>query len=406
MQLFSVKKSLAILRLFLVLSTCLSATCSLAAESHNIHIEWTYDISQDTPVDGFRLYKENSAVCHTSDPTTRAMDCTFESPAGTFDFYLSAYSENSESPLSAPFPFTLQASEPPVAEISANISSGELPLTVILDAGNSQGEITQYIWSFGDNTGNIWTTSNHTTHTYYTAGQYTATVTVVDSNNNSDTNSLTIEATSPEVPPGLTAPTATIRTSGNSGTAPFSVSFDGLASTAGSGEISKFIWNFDDGTRRTWGETAVHTYSIPGTYHPTLTVINSDGLVDSTSVTIVVTNTLPDNESPTADFTHALIQQDDTLIIEFDASISTDNDGQIVSYVWNFENNILQTGSKVTHTFPVNRVHSISLTVTDDSGSQDTKSMSTITFLKDIHAAVVNHINSLLLKKDKDQNVL
>jgi len=404
MQLFSAKIFSAIHYFPLVLSLCLLASYSQAEESHNIHVEWTYDNSQDIPVNGFRLYKDSNIVCNTSSPSARAMDCNFESPSGTFDFYLSAYSENDESPLSTPYTFTLQTSEPepPVAEISTNISSGDLPLTVILDAENSQGAVARYLWSFGDGTANILTKGSKATHTYYTAGQHIASVTVIDSNNNRDTKSLIIEISNQEVPTELTAPTARIRISGNSGVVPFSISLDGSGSTEGSAEISKYIWNFHDATRRSWGKTTVHTYSIPETYHLTLTVVDSNGIVDSSSVTIVVTPPLQENESPIADFTYSLIQLDDSLILEFDASPSIDTDGEIVKCIWNFGNSGFQTGPNVTHTFPGNQVHSISLTVTDNSGAQNTKSMSTITFLKHAHAAVVYHINSILLKKDND----
>ena len=193
---------------------------------------------------------------------------------------------------------------------------------------------------------------------------------------------------------------ATIRTSKSNGAAPFSVSFDGLESTAGSGEISEYIWDFNDESPRTQGATPVHTYSIPGTYHPTLTVVNNQGTQHSSSVTIVVTAPLSGNKKPQADFTTSLIQLDDTLVIEFDASASADPDGYIASYVWNFGNSSLQTGPNVTHTFPVNRVTNISLTVTDDSGAQHTRTSSTITFLKEVHADFISLINSFLLNKD------
>lgn len=219
MQIFHIKKHSAIQCFSLVFSICLLTSYSQAEESQNIHIEWTYDTSQSIPVDGFRLYIENSVACSTSNPAARAMDCDFESPYGTFDFYLSAYSANSEGPLSAPFSFTLQAPTTPedpttppgvvAAELNTNISSGAIPLTVTLDAGNSQGTIIFYMWSFGDGTDDTLTQESHATHTYETVGRYTATVTVIDSDNNTDKKSITIEATaqgtSPE--PGAAAPT-------------------------------------------------------------------------------------------------------------------------------------------------------------------------------------------------------
>ena len=206
MQLFFHQKCFIILCFFLVFSICsFPNTYGYAADTpitHNIHIEWAYDNPQDAPWSGFRLYQENTSICHTTNPAERAMDCEFDSPVGTFHFYLAAYSEDNESPLSAPFLFTLQAPADPVAEISTNIASGAIPLTVTLDAGDSQGAITSYLWSFGDGTESTWTSQSVATHTYYNTGQHTASVTVIDSNQNRDTKSIIINTT-PQ-PPLLT----------------------------------------------------------------------------------------------------------------------------------------------------------------------------------------------------------
>lgn len=398
MQLFLRKRFSVIHCLVLVLLAYFIVSPAQAGQLYNIHIGWVYDVSQNIPFDRFRLYQENNVICQSQGPDDRTMDCIFESEPGTFNFYLSAYSDNGESPLSVPFPFTLQEIISPVVEISSNISSGELPITVTFTAEASQGSITRYNWSFGDGSADTWSTENQVTHTYYIAGQYTASVTGRDLNNNRDTNSLTIEVTPQNLPPDVTAPTAAIRSSLTTGAGPFSVSFDGLTSAASNGEISQCIWNFDDNSQRIYNPTAVHIYSIPGIYHPTLTVIDSQGIVHSTSVTIVVTDYVQNNNSPDAAFTCSLVQLDDALVLEFDASPSNDSDGQITDYIWNFGNSAFTSGTQVTHTFPANRVCNISLTVTDDSGSQHTSSMSTITFLKDIHAAVIYHINSILLK--------
>ena len=407
MQLFVNKKVFVVEYFIVFLTICFSlATHVQAAEEavvHNIHIEWTYDDNQ-IPNDGFRLYQEGIVICDTLnnslDSSARAMDCEFMSPTGTYNFYLTAYSEDYESPLSAPFSFHLQAPVDPVAELSTNISSGPAPLTVTLDAGDSLGAIKSYIWSFGDGTGSTWTKSSIATHTYYTIGQHTASVTVVDLSRNSDSRSIAITTTPQEIPSNLDAPVAAIKISETNGTAPFSVSFDGLDSTGGSGEISNYIWNFDDESPRKQGATPVHSYSIPGTYNPTLTVVNSQGIHHSSSVTIVVAPPAPGNEKPKAHITSTLIQLDDTLVIEFDASNSLDPDGSIVNCIWRFGNGGFQTGSHVTHTFPANKVTAISLTVTDDSGAQHTMTMSTITFLKSIHSNVVYLVNSLLLNKN------
>ena len=400
----SVNKNFFLIECFvLIVSLCFPLVSFVQADDgsifHSIHIEWTYDDSQQSN-NGFRLYRDNTVVCDTleegMDASTRAMDCVFLSPTGTFDFYLAAYSDDAESPLSAPFSFTLQAPAAPVAELSANISSGPTALTVTLDAGESQGTIKSYLWSFGDGTGSKWTRNSTTSHTYYTIGQHTASVTVIDLNQNTDSKSIVITTSAQEIPSDLEAPEALIRVSETSGTAPFSVSFDGLESTGGSGEISHYIWNYGDERPREYGATPVHSYSTSGTYHPTLTVVNSQGIHHSSNVTIVVAAPVPENERPVAHFTTSLIQLDeDTLVIEFDANSSFDPDGQITNCIWRFGNSGFKTGSNITHTFPANKVTSISLTVTDDTGAQSSMTMSTITFLKAIHGNVIYLINSL-----------
>jgi PKD repeat protein len=224
-------------------------------------------------------------------------------------------------------------------------------------------------------------------------------VTIVDSNHNRDTKTITITTTPQEIPSNLEAPTAMVRVSETCGTAPFSTSLDGLGSTGGSGEITDYIWDFNDDSPRKHGAIAVHSYTTPGTYHPVLTVVNSQGIYNSSAVTVVVTTPDSNNKSPKARFANTVVQLDDTLIIEFDASGSFDPDGSIVNCTWKFGNSSFQTGSNVTHTFSVNKVTSIALTVTDNTGAQNTMTMSTITFLKEIHGNVIHLINSLLLNK-------
>lgn len=384
----------------LIFSACLFSTASRAGELHSIHIEWAYDVPSDFFLEGFYLYKNDAVICETEKAEDRAMNCIFESEPGTFNFYLSAYSDSSESPLSAPFPFTINEIIPPVIDISTDSSTGTLPLTVTLYAEPSQGSVTRYQWSFGDGTQSIWTNQNQVTHTFYIAGQYTATVTARDLNNNRDTKNLVINVDPQEVPQGATPPTASIRSSVTSGSGPFTVSFDGLASFAENGEISQCIWNFDDNSQLAWGATATHTYSIPGTYNPKLTVIDSQGVVHTSSVTVVVSEPSQSNIRPEAKFTCNLVEKNESLVLDFDASSSNDSDGQIENFVWNFGTSAFETGPQVTHTFPVNKVTSISLTVTDSSGLQHSRTINTITFLKEIHGAVIYQINSLLLHND------
>jgi serine protease len=57
------------------------------------------------------------------------------------------------------------------------------------------------------------------------------------------------------------------------------------------------------------------------------------------------------------------------LICEFDASLSSDPDGDIVSYSWNFDDGTEATGMDVSHEFSTNGTFNVILTVQDNEGA-------------------------------------
>jgi PKD repeat protein len=66
------------------------------------------------------------------------------------------------------------------------------------------------------------------------------------------------------------------------------VEFDGSESRPGSSPIISYQWNFGDGSTGS-GIVVIHTYEAPGEYQVTLTVLDKNGLADTTdrmSITI------------------------------------------------------------------------------------------------------------------------
>ncbi len=98
----------------------------------------------------------------------------------------------------------LPPNQPPVATIGSNVTSGLAPLAVAFSSSGSSdpdGSIASYAWVFGD--GNTSTQANPS-HTYASAGVYSATLTVTDNSGLSTTSTtLTITATNPPPPPVL-----------------------------------------------------------------------------------------------------------------------------------------------------------------------------------------------------------
>jgi len=80
------------------------------------------------------------------------------------------------------------------------------------------------------------------------------------------------------------------------------------------------------------------------------------------------------NISPVASFTCTPSSGQSPLTVSFNASASHDSDGTIVTYQWTFGDGSNGTGVTTSHTYTAtsNRTYSVTLTVTDDGGSQAT----------------------------------
>ncbi|MCA1806715.1 MAG: PKD domain-containing protein [Actinobacteria bacterium] len=73
------------------------------------------------------------------------------------------------------------------------------------------------------------------------------------------------------------------------------------------------------------------------------------------------------NEPPSATFTADCTD----LNCDFDGSGSSDSDGSITSYEWDFGDDNTATGATVSHTYEADGTYSVTLTVTDDEGATD-----------------------------------
>ncbi len=78
----------------------------------------------------------------------------------------------------------------------------------------------------------------------------------------------------------------------------------------------------------------------------------------------------PINIPPTASFTDNCTD----LSCNFDGSASSDSDGSIVSYSWNFGDGNTDSGVSVSHTYAAGGDFTVGLTVTDDGGATNTSS--------------------------------
>lgn len=155
---------------------------------------------------------------------------------------------------------------------------------------------------------------------------------------------------------------------------PFTANFDGRLSYSPNGKIVSYLWDFgDDGGAS--GPLVWHTYEKNGVYEVRLTVFDERGIKSSTSLTVCALNPVP-----IAAFSYSPKSKlvDEYIVgcsewITFDASESVD-DGDIVSYGWDFGDGKTDTGKVVQHRYLWPDTYTVVLTVTDDDGGKATYS--------------------------------
>ncbi len=327
----------------------------------------TWGNPANTAVVGYKIYQNGTLIGEITDPSVH--EYTTDTPlTSTNVFEVTAYDSNgSETKLTSTISYTSDptssSSGSLAAVIISNSQTGEAPLTINFDAGASTGPISSYTWSFGDGASATGVTASHS---YQSAGTYTATLTVKDTNGQSQQTALAIAVTSPPV--SDSGPKAVISSSTAVGDAPFTVSFDGSGSTTSQPPITSYMWDFGDGATGE-GVTVDHLYTVPGTYTSGLTVRDSAGRTDQITTPVIITlGSGQTNLPPKSSFTVAPPYGAAPLAVTFDGSASSDADGSIISYLWNFGDGTTSTGVSAQHTFTGIANYTVTLQVTDDKG--------------------------------------
>ncbi len=294
----------------------------------------------------------------------------------------------------------------PVAVIVTISQEGQVPFSVNFDGTSSTGTISSYSWAFGDGES---ATGSTASHIYQFSGTYTATLTVTTISGLSHQTSISITVTNPPLPPPVpkTNPTAVLSSSNAIGNIPFTVQFDGSASTTAQPPIVSYAWDFGDGAIAE-GATVAHTYSTPGTYHAVLTVTDSAGLTaPQVSTPVIISDVVPpppQNQPPVSSFTVTPISGTSPLNVSLDGSGSSDPDGSISEYLWSFGDGSSAYGISSQHTFTAIADYTVTLTVTDNLSVTATSSrtVSVVTLVNFPVAGKTNMtpiINFLLLRK-------
>jgi PKD repeat protein len=146
--------------------------------------------------------------------------------------------------------------------------------------------------------------------------------------------------------------------------------FDGTGSSDSDGTVQSYEWSFSDGDEA-GGATPEKDFAATGTYDATLTVTDDGGLSHSTTHQVSV---VKPNVPPTAAFTTTCAYLD----CDFDASASTDSDGTVDEYAWDFGDGETGTGSTPEHAYQLPGTYTATLVVTDNQAGTDETSSTTV----------------------------
>lgn len=177
----------------------------------------------------------------------------------------------------------------PLASVTASPSAGNAPLTILFAGGAVDPQnrpIVAYSWDFGDSTTG---SGSSIEHTYNLPGQYLVKLTVRNTVNATGLATVLVTVLDPSAGPGALF-TASLVTSPASGAPSLPVMLS--ARINGNGAITRYEWNFGDGSAAvsTTEPTATHTYVAPGSYVATVTAIDGQGLSSRASASVVVSD--------------------------------------------------------------------------------------------------------------------
>lgn len=274
------------------------------------------------------------------------------------------------------------------SKITASPGEGNVPFTVTFDGLNSSdptgGTISDYKWSFLDNSGNLVSLGNSpvVVHEFTEPNTYSVMLQVSTSNTDASGYRTAIDGVSTvRIKASPPSSKVAFRINGTEvrdvhhvtlDEAKAGISFDPSITTPAIGRtIEKYEWFYGDtaSEERSVPTTVVHSYDKAGEYFVTLKVTDSVGQTDKRVIKLIVKSLAADIE---------FIPEEGNVNTEFRfrGINSRSDDGNISSYQWQIND---EAGFTVTtsstenfyHTFDRPGDYNVELLVTDTAGTQD-----------------------------------
>lgn len=266
---------------------------------------------------------------------------------------------------------------PLVARFNAIPTSGNAPLTVTFSPNViTTSAINSYAWDRdGNGTFEVSdTVGRNQSYTYTVPGEYHPALKVTDSNNRTDTQTVTITVIN-------TPPVVTASAQPSNGQVPLSVNF--TASATDNEGIALYEWDFEgdgvyDYSSTTTGNTS-HNYTVVGTYNPKLRVTDKLGAFTIYSVPATQVLAAPVG-SPTITLNANPSTGNAPLAVGFTTTINNNGGSAIVKYEIDFTGDGIydftsSTTGSASYSYPTAGTYFPKLRVTNAAGFSSTDSV-------------------------------
>ncbi len=273
---------------------------------------------------------------------------------------------------------------PPVAAFNGSPTSGSAPLSVSF-SDQSTNAPTTWSWSFGDG---ATSTAQNPNHTYNNPGTYDVSLTVTNANG-SDTLTKTGYITVNTPPPAgegyILSKNADFSTDDRAFTTSDvmymkvwtnAVDFNDMRKERwemkdpGGTKIRQNFTNHGDGTwTASFALSGLPTNSVDWTWKGQVEDNARNKYQPTTAVTVTAGG--GGNQAPTAN-ANGPYSGTAGNAVSFSSAGSSDPDGSIVSYSWDFGDGATSSAANPSHTYASAGTYTVSLTVTDDQGATNT----------------------------------
>jgi len=255
----------------------------------------------------------------------------------------------------------------PIADAGPDlVGVPEKPLRLVSsDSVDPDGTIASFAWDFGDGSSGV---GKNVLHRYSRPGTYSVVLTVRDNSGREDgVNFDEARVRINESPVAVAGDDLIIAPNET-------VSLDGSRSFDPDGDIVLYQWNYSDRDAPDTSASVFRSFSSPGIYSATLTVVDNTGLENSSAQDALFIRV---NNEPEANAGEDIYT--DRLRIVLDGSGSSDADGDPLSYVWDFgDGTPTERGEKVCHTYSQGGDYPVILTIDDGTGVANAQSTSSI----------------------------